>query len=227
MIQFWLPFVIVGVLIDAAFIVCEYKKKAVAAVILKGLASLVFVLLGFLCYARTGNRAFGLLIVLGLLFGALGDVLLNLKNVLTAKAQIIFAAGIAVFLIGHVLYVAALIPLDVSALLIAVPVAAVLSAAILTTILKRVEAPKKLVIFGSIYLVAVIAMFSCALALLIKEPASAFRLTFTIGAFLFMVSDVILVFALFVKSSPKCLRAINLSCYYVGQLLIALSLLLV
>lgn len=81
--MFWLPYVVVGILIDAVFIVTEYKKKPVPAVILKGLASLVFVLLGFACFAKTGNRTFGILVVLGLIFGAMGDVLLNLRNVFT------------------------------------------------------------------------------------------------------------------------------------------------
>lgn len=222
----WL-FVIVGVLLDAAFIVYEYKKKPVAAVVLKGLASLMFVLLGVMLCAQTKNRGFGVLIVLGLIFGAVGDVLLDLKNALTRKEQPLFAAGITVFLLGHVFYVVALIGLDVSALLIAVPIAAALSLIILRTILKCVEAPKQLIVFGSVYLAAVVTMFSCALALFIKQPASPLRLRFAIGAFLFMVSDVSLVFTQFIKNSPRCLLAIDLASYYIGQLLIASCLILV
>ncbi len=225
--MFWLPYVIIGIIIDVVFILYEYKKKPIAAVCLKGAASLVFVLLGLACCAVTADRVFGLLVVLGLVFGAAGDVLLNLRNVIVSCAKKIFIAGMAVFLIGHVFYLAGLIMLDVKALLIAVPIAAVLSYSIIRSILKRVDAPAGIVKVGTVYLAVVISMFSCALALLLKQPASQFRLVFAIGSLLFMVSDIVLVFALFAKDSPKCLRAVNLSFYYVGQLLIALSLLLI
>ena len=125
------------------------------------------------------------------------------------------------------MYLAALILLDASVLLIGVPVAAVLSFLIIRAILKRADAPESIRKVGTFYLAAVIAMFSCALGLFIKDAASPFCQVFVIGAFLFMVSDLLLVFALFVPGSPKCLRAVNLGCYYIGQLLIALSLLLV
>ena len=92
--------------------------------------------------------------------------------------------------------------------------------------MKRITAPSKgLKIFGYVYLVIVIAMFSAAASLLIRNGSSPFNIVFVVGALLFMVSDFIMTYYSFGKKIPP-LRAINLSTYYLGQLLIALCVLL-
>ena len=84
----------------------ESKKNYVPAVILKGLASLCFVILGF-CLSKGSPAA--RLITVGLLLGCIADVLLNLRYVFEKKGQLIFLAGIVVFLSCHILYLAAVI----------------------------------------------------------------------------------------------------------------------
>ena len=86
----------------------ESREKYVPAVILKGLASLCFVLLGLRCSSGTELAR---LAVLGLALGCVADVLLNLRWVFPRKGQLIFLVGILVFLSGHVLYLAAILPL--------------------------------------------------------------------------------------------------------------------
>ena len=86
----------------------ESQKKYVPAVALKGAASLCFVLLGVLCSSGTPLAR---LIVVGLVLGCAADVLLNLRMVFEKKGQTIFLVGILVFLSGHVLYLAAILPL--------------------------------------------------------------------------------------------------------------------
>ena len=88
-------------------------------------------------------------------------------------------------------------------------------------LMKRITAPSKgLKLFGYVYLTVVIAMFSCAVALLMALGIARLTVTFLIGALLFMVSDFIMIYYSFGKKI-KPLRAINLLSYYVGQLLIA------
>ena len=48
--------------------------------------------------------------------------------------------------------------------------------------------------FGYVYLVIVIAMFSCAASLLFKLGAHAATILFAIGGLLFMVSDFIMIY---------------------------------
>ena len=220
--------VLLGCALDAAFIVCEFKKKFLPAVVLKGLASCVFVLLGFLCFANSVDTHFGSLVIAGLICGAIGDVLLNLRLLLKeSAAQKIFLLGIAVFMAGHILYVIALIGRDPGALYIALPLCAVLSAVALTLILKNVDADKKFKIFGGVYIAVVLLMMSTAISLLIRHPENISSTVFTVGAVLFAASDIILIFHLFGRKKIKVFRAINLSAYYIGQLLIAASLLLI
>ena len=70
---------VIGMALQAAFIAVEHKEKYLPAVILKGLASLVFVTIGILAAKTTGNPHYAKLVILGLCFGALGDILLNLR----------------------------------------------------------------------------------------------------------------------------------------------------
>lgn len=216
---------VVGLLVDIWFIKTEYAGKMGQACVYKGIASLFFVLLGLVCLLEKATP-FGRLIFIGLILGLVGDVLLNLRNVLEGKkSMLIFALGILAFLSGHFLYIASLIGMDGSIVLWALGLTAVLSAAAIPPLMKRITAPSKgLKIFGYVYLVVVIAMFSCAAVLLCKAGASVLTVLFAIGALLFMVSDFIMIYYSFGKKI-KPLRAINLLSYYVGQLLIAMTIL--
>ena len=66
-------------------------------------------------------------------------------------------------------------------------------------------------------------MTALALGNLIAAPVAE-KLLFFVGAVLFLVSDVVLIFNTFGKEEKYSLRITNLICYYLGQLLIALSL---
>ncbi|MBR4422200.1 MAG: hypothetical protein IKS69_06685, partial [Erysipelotrichaceae bacterium] len=96
-----------GMILQALFIKVEHEEKYVAADILKGLASLMFVLIGYKAYTTTGSPFNGKLLV-GLVFGMIGDILLNLRYLIPKMNQKIFLAGIVAFLIGHIMYLLAL-----------------------------------------------------------------------------------------------------------------------
>lgn len=216
---------VVGLLIDIWFIKTEYAGLMVRATVLKGLASAFFVALGIICFAENAT-SFGKLIVIGLALGLVGDVLLNLRNVVTGGASMkVFALGILAFLSGHFLYIAALVAANTGIVPLAVILTAVLSAAAIPPLMRRITAPSKgLKMFGYVYLVVVIAMFSCAAILLVKAGASMLTVLFAIGALFFVVSDFIMIYYSFGKKI-KPLRAINLLSYYIGQLLIATAIL--
>ncbi len=218
---------ILGILVDIVFIRSELSGRMVRATVLKGCASAFFVAFGLVCYGKV-STAFGRLILIGLILGMLGDILLNLRNnVSEGASKKVFALGILAFLSGHFLYIAALIGKQSSIVLLSALITAVLSVLCIPPLMKRIEAPSKgLKIFGYVYLVIVIAMFSCALMSLIQGGASAVHLVFTLGAFLFVVSDFIMIYYSFGKKIPA-LRVTNLLAYYVGQLLIALCILLI
>lgn len=216
---------VIGLLIDVWFIKTEYAGLMVRATMLKGLASCFFVVLGVLCFAANGT-SFGRLIVIGLTLGLVGDVLLNLRNVVTGGASMkVFALGILAFLSGHFLYIAALVAANTGIVLLAVVLTAALSVVAIPPLMRRITAPSKgLKAFGYVYLVVVIAMFSCAAMLLVKTGVTVLTVLFAVGALFFVVSDFIMIYYSFGKKI-KPLRAINLLTYYLGQLLIATAIL--
>lgn len=212
---------LLGVFIDVVFIVAEAKKKMKLSVVLKGLASLMFVIIGLILYA-VHPTAPGKLILFGLIFGMFGDIFLQLRNVVPQnKSNLVFAVGILFFLIGHGFYIAMMAgmnpSLDVTAICFGVTFAL-----FVPFIMKRVTPPSQgLKYFGYVYLAIVIAMFSFALGVLVNNPGSTHGLLFVLGAALFMVSDFIMIYNSFGPKPTQTLRTTNLLTYYFGQLLIA------
>ena len=192
----YLPLCILGLLIQGAFIIIESRKKYRLAVIAKGCASLVYVIIGINAASQGGNAGFVRLIVTGLICGAIGDILLNLRFLFKNKGQIVFLAG-------HIIYLAALL---------------------LWRIFAAVGPIKPAFkIFGILYIGIISLMTAVAVSKYISVPTSG-RLLFMIGAVLFLLSDVIMILNTFGSKARQSLRTANLLFYYLGQLLIALCL---
>ena len=209
-------------LIMCAFIYFEKKEKYVLAVILKGLASLMFVLLGFWCSRVTGDNNFTKMVKIGLILGLIADVLLNLRFVFKTKGKIVFLVGILVFLSGHILYLCALIP-TVNNVILPLIIGIVLTAIIIKWIFTKIEAQKAFKIFGIFYIGAIVIMNCFAIANLIQDPSNIRYIIFVIGAISFLISDIVLILNTFGKTTKFSLRITNLSLYYIGQILIAIS----
>lgn len=215
--------VLIGIVLQLLFIKAEHEEKYVLADILKGSASLAFVLIGLIGYQTGINPAsFSSKILIGLVFGMIGDILLNLRFVFAESGQKIFLAGIAAFLTGHILYLVALVPYGAH-LLLSVIIGALLAAALLAYIFKTMDVKMAFKIFGIVYLGAVIIMTCIAIdsALTSRTLSSVI---YAIGAVLFTASDIVLIFNTFSGVTKFSLRITNLLLYYIGQLLIAFSL---
>ena len=197
----------------------EKKEKYYAATVLKGLASLCFVLLGVML-PHGGEMA--RLIVLGLILGAVADVLLSARYAFAEKGQILFLTGILVFLSGHIAYLAALLKRSEHPLL-CITIGIVLTALLMTWIFTKITAKKVFRIFGIFYVGAIMVMNCVAVGNLIASPG-LFTGLFTTGAVLFLLSDIILILNTFGSESRFSRRILNLVLYYIGQLLIAGSL---
>ena len=201
------------------FLLAESKEEYVKAVILKGLASLCFVAIGLTC--NPGNHVSNL-IVAGLVIGCIADVMLNLRMVFKEKGQLIFLVGILVFLTGHIMYLAAVLPLCPykPACIIT---GLVLTALLMVWIFKRVTAKPAFKIFGVVYIGAIMLLNCVAIGNVVASHSS-FNIVFAIGAVLFLVSDIVLILNTFGSEFRQSLRNTNISLYYAGQLLIAFSL---
>ncbi len=207
---------IIGLIIQIAFIVVESKKKYLPAVVLKGCASVVFVIIGFLCATVSDNADFARLITIGLLLGALGDILLNLRFLFEKKGQTIFLAGVAAFLAGHILYLAALITIS-SYLVWSLIAGLILAALLLLWIFKTLgEIKKSFKIFGILYIGIISVMTAVAAGNLISAFGSqtllSSSLLFFIGAVLFLASDVIMILNTFGKQQKQAFA--RLICFF-------------
>lgn len=215
---------LIGAVCQGCFIAVEHKEKYVPAVILKGTASLFFVVLGGIgafCVQEVSGSAdsFATKLFVGLVFGLLGDVFLNLRFVFEKIGQKIFLVGILFFLVGHILYLLALIP-RANNIWVCVGIGAVLAAVLLTYIFKTMEVKLAFKIFGVVYLGAVIIMTVTAIGIAIAANDAA-SIVYAVGAVLFTASDIVLIFNTFSGVTRFSLRITNLSLYYLGQLLIA------
>lgn len=209
-------------IVMAMFIYYEHKEKYVVAVVLKGLASLCFVVLGILCSIQAINMEFAKMVKYGLILGLIADILLNLRFVFKSKGKLVFLVGILVFLAGHVMYLCALVP-GYNYALVAVIVGVIASALILKWIFSQIEAEKAFKIFGIFYIGVIVIMNAFAIRNFILDSQMS-NLIFLFGAVSFLFSDIVLILNTFGKETKFSLRITNLTLYYVGQLLIAYSL---
>ncbi len=213
---------LIGCLLQALFIYTEHQEKYLLADILKGSASLVFVLIGLKAY-QVVNFAFNKQLLIGLLFGMIGDILLNLRYVFPKQGQKIFLIGIVAFLIGHIMYLLALIPQARHFWIwYCIVLGALLAAGLLAYIFKTMEVKKAFKIFGIFYLGAVFIMTAIAIGIAVFTPSKR-AIIYAIGAILFTASDVVLIFNTFSGITRFSMRITNLTLYYIGQILIALS----
>ncbi|MBQ1306982.1 MAG: lysoplasmalogenase [Erysipelotrichaceae bacterium] len=216
-------FILAGFVLQALFIKSEHEERYLLADILKGAASLMFVLIGYNAF-QIVNNPFNRQFFYGLLFGMIGDILLNLRYVFPKHGQKIFLAGILAFLIGHILYLVALIPQARHVWIwYCIIIGALAAGGLLAYIFKTMEVKKAFKIFGVFYLGAVFIMTAIALGIAIFTPTRR-AIIYAIGAVLFTASDVVLIFNTFSGVTKFSLRITNLTLYYIGQILIACSL---
>ena len=138
------------------------------------------------------------------------------------KGQPIFLVGILVFLTGHIMYLAAVLPLASNPILCVVA-GVILTALLMIWIFKRITAKPAFKIFGIVYIGAIMLLNCVAIANLITMQ-SPFSMVFAAGAVLFLLSDIVLILNTFGSEFRQSLRNTNICLYYAGQLLIAMSL---
>ena len=214
---------LVGMALQGIFIAVEHKEKYIPAVILKGTAALLFCIIGAVAMATASvDQGFARLVVIGLFCGMIGDVLLNLRFVFPKVGQKIFLLGVAAFLTGHILYLCAIIPLSQN-LLPCLIVGTVLAAVLLTWIFKTLTVKLAFKIFGVLYIGAIVLMTAVAIGNVLTTASTAAWMH-AVGAVLFTLSDIVLIFNTFGTEQKFSMRITNLSLYYMGQLMIAASL---
>ncbi len=210
----------------ALYIPEKLRGCTLRAVFKKSAVSLLFMAVAITAASSAPLARF---VILGLLFGLLGDVWLDLKYVYPADDLAFTYAGFISFGVGHILYVSGLLIQygGGSFLLASFALAAAAAGLVAAT-----ERPMKLS-YGRmrpVVLLYAVLLFSTVFvsgALLLLNGGRALRFIF-IGSVLFAISDLILSGTYYGEGKNRPVDIIsNYLFYYAGQFLIACALLFV
>lgn len=192
----------------AGLLVAEVKGASSFKLVLKPLASLVFVVAGALLLPLPARPA--VLLLIGLVLSFVGDVLLIPKG-----KQLTFLLGLGSFLCAHVAYALAFVlrGVDSQGTLAAAAVLVVAGVPIARWLFAHVKGAMKPPVAG--YVIAITAMVTLALG----AVANGARITLAIGAALFYLSDLCVARERFVVRSLWN-GVVGLPLYYLAQLLL-------
>jgi len=215
----------VGMVLLVLYIHEKVRGYTLKGVFLKTAVSVVFVSIAVTAGSSVVMAPF---LIMGLLFGLLGDIWLDLKYVFPPQDEAFTYAGFLVFGIGHVLYVAGLLTQYGARIDIA---GSFLLAALAAGLVLVLEKPMKLS-YGRMRPVVLIygfCLFSTVFVsglLWLEHRETALCFIF-IGSILFAISDLVLSGTFFGSGKDRPVDIIsNYLFYYSGQFLIAYSLVL-
>ena len=220
----------IGACFLIAFLVMCNKKRSVLGVYIKNLTSIFFLLTTVTsAFNNTGYAdiwKYALLIVMGGVFGLMGDIYLDQKWLYTEHKDQYLNMGFISFGIGHFFYMAAMyIHAGFVAKDMLIPVAIGAVIALGNLVLEKPTQQKfgKFKAIVTVYGLILGTMAGTALMAYIKTKQPAF-LVYTIGAVFFLLSDLILSPMYFGEGKNTPVNfVLNHTTYYVGQYMIAFS----
>ena len=218
---------VIGAFFLVAFLLKCKDKRSVTGVFLKNATSIFFILTAVCGIVKnSASWKYGLLIVVGLVFGMLGDIYLDQKWVYPKDMKQYLYAGFICFGIGHLFYIPALVTTaHISMKLMIIPVIAGIVVAAGNLVLEKPMKQKfgeyKAIVTVYSFILAAMVATAVVAAFVSKHPAF---IVYAIGSVLFLVSDLVLSPMYFGegKNTPTNF-IVNHVTYYLGQYMIAFS----
>lgn len=220
----------VGLILTGFFIYGKLTGYSMKTVFVKTAASLCFVALSIFLFIAKGYPAMGIYIMVGAIFGMLGDVALGLKRPFKNKVKLFTLLGCILFALGHIAYMTGLfINFYISGHVwaIIVPVAVSVAFGASTFLLEKLLKVQ----FGNLrplaitYFTLLSSVGTTALCLnIVYRFQSNFLIMMLVGGVLFAASDLILSRTYFGKEVRKVDLISTTICYYVAQFIIVFSL---
>lgn len=163
-----------------------------------------------------------LCIILGLVAGLIGDLFLEVQYFHDKQKNYTIHQGMIIFLIGHVLYIIGLVSF-IKFNLIALVIGLVMTVVVYAGGKVMKLQMGKLATMTYIYTFVIFTMVGFAIIQASELSFNLYSISFMVGAILFGISDLVLAPIYFKDEKSKFFVVLNLSTYYLGQLLIALS----
>ena len=217
-----------GILLTLTFLILRVKKGGFYGLFSKTVASIAFIATAIAAgYEQRRILEFSLFMIMGFMFGMLGDIWLDLKWIYIEEKDNFLYAGFISFLIGHIFFISAII--HNSPCTFASIATAAGAAVVIATVAVLLEKPMKLE-YGKFK--PIVFLYSVTLSMTLTMSAvTAFITGFetawvvmTIGAALFLLSDLVLSGMYFAKEQNKNTPAnviINHTLYYAAQFILA------
>ena len=173
--MFWLIPLCLGFALLCVFLVFRVMQRRVIAVVFKGLVSLMFIATALVAYlvSKSPNALFATLVLVGLFFGLLGDVFLDLKYIILSKETLYTILGFISFGIGHIFFLTGLFTtfynFEMSVWYILVPVIITLVLVVVTLLMEKFSKIRYLkmkpfvIIYGFILFLTVTMYMSVAI----------------------------------------------------------------
>ncbi len=227
-------FIFMAITIALAIATAYVQEKGLFGIkfLIKSLASFSFMIMGFIAlFIARRVEVWHIGIMIGLLFGLMGDVFLATNGIVEERLMLpLQLGGVLFFLLGHIAYIVTFQSMIANfnlwflLIFIAFPI-------IIYTLIKRGIIPcrpKKAIVPMIAYAIIIGAMFAWAINLLVDSQFSTQGIIIFIGAFLFTLSDMLLTFYYFCdfdgkKRRKNIIAFIYMPAYYIAQTLFALA----
>lgn len=217
-----------GIILTLGFLILRVKKGGFFGLFSKTVASVAFIVTAITAAdEKRSILEFSLFMIMGFMFGMLGDIWLDLKWIYVEEKDYFLYAGFISFLVGHIFFISAIIhnsPWTLTSIIISVA-----AALLIATIAVLLEKPMKLE-YGKFK--PIVFLYSTTLSMTLTTAAVTAYITgfetswvvMTIGAALFLFSDLVLSGMYFAKEQNKNTPVnviVNHTLYYAAQFILA------
>lgn len=208
--------VLIPSIIIISFYIFVQHQTSFTSLYWKSAASVSFLMVA-LQFINISPGTYQTWMFVGLLLGALGDVLLALPFCYPKKEPILFLSGLISFLLGHLCYVRALFHTTGNQTLTVLVLSMALGGGLVLLLKNRGVNFKEMLVPAMLYAM-VIMLFELQCVSWLVSSRTMFSILVNIGSLLFVISDFILVFIVFANRKERSFTIANLTTYYTAQL---------
>lgn len=209
------------------YIYCSYKKSANVQLVIKSATSVCFLFTGIMCAGTVAvHIQTASFLVIGMFFSVTGDVILSLKNMKMRFYNRLMGAGMLAFVFAHASYIIAffgLLPLSIPMLSLGIGLAGLF----ISICLKAKLNFKNLYFQVMFFSIVISMMFAQTVFMAMFLDDYIYKYLILTGAILFVISNVGIGLKYFKEEKLPFLNGVNVSFYYIAQLLFAISMLFI